>query len=222
MGGTAPEDSLATGTVSIVEGSRTESGTIRILTRGVDQSAEHVELSGVTRSVIHSRGESNEIVRGTVKWSPLELAATSQCPDFPLPLLAAALLNPDTALEYVGEETINGVATHHIRFWNTYGSNERLRKHLSEFTRKDVWLDGGTGLPHKLMYDRREGHGAVAPIRMEIIYSDWRNIRRVSYPHRIEKIWNGTPWTTITIESVTFRSGLSDHDFPVKSRAEVQ
>jgi hypothetical protein len=222
MGGTAPPDSTATGKVVVVEGSKTLDGAIRILTRGTDQSAEHIELPGENRSVIHSRGESNETARGVVKWSPLEISATSYSPDFPLPLLAAAFADPNTALEYIGEETIEGAPTHHIRFWNTYGSNHRLREHLSEFTRKDVWLDASTGLPNKLAYERREGHGAVPRIRMEIFYSDWRIVTGVNYPHRIEKTWNGTPWITITVDKVAVQTGLSDTDFPVKSRTEVQ
>src|SRR5258708_18259388 len=62
MGGTIPADSVATGTITIVAGSRTDNGTIRILTRGPDQSAEHIQLPGEIRSVIYSRGQANEIL----------------------------------------------------------------------------------------------------------------------------------------------------------------
>ena len=45
MGGTVPSNSLATGTVELVEGSLQESGTVRILTRGLDQTREEFQTS---------------------------------------------------------------------------------------------------------------------------------------------------------------------------------
>jgi hypothetical protein len=220
MGGTLPSDSAATGTVTIVEGSKTSSGAIRILTRGLDQSAEHIQLMNEKRSAIYSRNEANEIAHGATKRASLELAATSHVPDFPLPILAATFANPDMAFQYVGEETLDGSVTHHIRWWNTYGSNQKMREHMSGFTRKDLWLDAITGLPRKLVYERKEAHGAVATVRMEIVYSDWRTVNGVQYPYRIEKSWNGMPWTTIIIQNVAFQTGLSDADFPINAQSE--
>jgi hypothetical protein len=43
MGGSAPSDSTATGTITTVAGSPTENGTITILTRGTDQTSEQIQ-----------------------------------------------------------------------------------------------------------------------------------------------------------------------------------
>jgi hypothetical protein len=222
MGGSMPANSVAEGTIAITEGSTIEQGSITIMTRGSDQSAEHIRLSKEMRSVIYSRGEANETARGVTRPVSLELAGISHSADFPFPVLMNALANPDYALEYIALETMYGRPAHHIRFWNTYGSSEKMRQHLSEFSRKDLWFDAMTGLPGKLTYERRESHGAVAGTRMEIIYSDWIRTGGTQYPYRIEKLWNGVPWAVITIQSVRFQTVLSDLDFPVKSRAEVK
>lgn len=215
MGGTVPTDSVATGTITVVAGSTSETGTIRILSRGVDQSAEQIQTTAGNRAVIYSRGFANEVRGTTVKSLQLELVVTSQSPDFPLPLLAAALNNPDIALQYIGLETLAGVPVQHIRFWNSFGSQPTL-KHLAGFSIRDVWLDAGTGLPRKLGYDRRAASGAEPRIALAVFFSDYRNVGGVVYPFRIQKSLNGTPWTTITIGSVAFNTGLTDADFPVQ------
>lgn len=66
MGGTVPMDSVATGTVVLVAGSLTENGTIRIVTRGSDQTAEQIQTSAGSRLVIYSRGFASEIQGASV------------------------------------------------------------------------------------------------------------------------------------------------------------
>jgi hypothetical protein len=107
MGGLVPSDSVATGNVVLVEGSKTEQGTIRILTRGTDQSAEQIQTPDSQRAVIYSQNWAKETRGTTVKRLPLQLVVTSQSPDFPLPLLAAAFTNPDTVVSFLGQETLN-------------------------------------------------------------------------------------------------------------------
>lgn len=55
MGGRVPSDSTASGTVEIVEGSLRTKGTIRILTRGFDQTAEFIDTPEGVRSAVYSR-----------------------------------------------------------------------------------------------------------------------------------------------------------------------
>jgi hypothetical protein len=220
LGGSVPADSVATGTVSIVAGTKTDSGTIRILTRGTDQTSEQIQLEdGTVDAVVYSKGQANEVVHGTVNPASLELASSNQSSDYPLPLLAAAFNNPDCSFQYVGQETLeDGSTAHHIRFWNTYASNQGMRP-LSEFSIKDLWVSATTGLPQKLTYLRREAGGSVPRMALGISYSDWRNVGGVMYPFQIQKSWNGTPWTTITIQNVAFQTGLTDNDFPISSPA---
>jgi hypothetical protein len=221
MGGAAPLDSIAMGEIVLVAGDARDKGKIGISTRGPDQCAEHIELPKERRSTVYSRGDADEAFGGAVRPSTLELAASSQCADFPLPLFAAFLADPDTTLEYVGAESLGSVSTQHIWLTNTYASKRGL-EFLGEFSRRDVWLDTTTGLPVKLTYQRREARGRVAPIRVELGYSNWQMVRGVAYPFQIEKLWNGTPWASITIQSVAFQTGLTEADFPIAPRKGVK
>ncbi len=214
MGRVIPSDSVASGTVVVVAGSRTENGTMRVLTRGTNQSAEQIETPEGKRSIIYSQGLANRIDGTGTATFTLELAASSQSPCFPLVLIAGALNNPDIGFQYLGLESLGGSRAHHLRAWNTFSSNAKLR--LAEFTVKDLWIDAASGLTLRISYTERAGGGAESRIPVVVLYSDYRNVGGVLYPFSIQKSLNGTPWAKITIFQVAFNTGLTDKDFPIQ------
>jgi hypothetical protein len=221
MGGALPADSVATGTVTIIEGSRTEEGTLRVATRGSDQSVEDITTPNDHRVVVYSRLSAAQTSDGATKLLSFAASATSHSPDSPLPLIAWALSSPDAAMSYVGLESADGQAFHHIRLWNTLASIPQLQPFV-EFTVKDLWIPTSTGLPLKLAYEKREGGGSSPRIRMEISYSDYQPFGGVLYPTQIQKKFNGMVWTTIHISNVTLNTGLKDTDFPTPASARKQ
>lgn len=214
MGGSVPADSAATGRVTLVEGSKTETGKFRVLTRGANQTAEVIDTSEVTETAVYSGGNAGSKEGTTVKPLQLELAVTSQSGVFPLVVVAEALSDSSFAFEYVGLEDLDGSAAHHIRFWRVFV--DPAVKHLEEFSSKDLWIDGTTALPRKLAFVRRAAAGATPGILTEVTYSDFRNLGGVLYPFQAQKSLNGTPWATITIDSVALNTGLTDRDFPTR------
>jgi hypothetical protein len=214
MGGALPADSVATGTVTLVEGSSTPEGTISISTRGIDQSIENITLPNDQRIVVYSRLAAAETRAGKTKVAPLELALSSQTPDFPLPLIAWALTSPDASTSYVGLEQVNGESFHHIRIWNALASIPTMQSR-AEFSIRDIWIDATRFLPRKISYLRREAGGSVPRIPVEVSYTDYQQVSGILYPFQIQKNFNGTPWATIVITGVKLNTGLSDSNFPV-------
>ncbi len=211
MGSSVPGDSTATGSVTITAGSNTESGTIKILTRGSSQSLEQITTSSGTTQAVYSNGvanDSNHIATKT-KYS-LELAASSQSALFPLPLLSAILNSPDSAFQYIGLENIDGAGCHHLRVWNTY---EPDLQHLSPFSYREIWINAATGLPAQIAYSMRAASGAEPSIAVEISYTKYQSSGGVQFPFQISKSLNGTPWMTITISNVSFNNRLTDSTF---------
>lgn len=86
---------------------------------------------------------------------------------------------------------------------------------LAAFTRRDIWIDQASGLPRALSYTRRSKGGAAKSDSVRVVYTDYRNIHGVAYPFSILKLLNGTPWISITIQSVSFDTGLTGSDFPL-------
>jgi len=214
MGATVPSDSTATGTITTVAGSLTESGTITILTRGTDQTSEQIQTPHGS-TVVYSQGQASNVSGSATAPISMELTQTSQCPYFPLPLLTSALNNPDTAYKYIGVESLNGASVQHIRIWNTYASLPQMQA-LSEFTVADLWLDAASYVPLRLSYTHRGAGGSEPRIEMDVFYSNYRNMGGAFYPLSIQKSFNGTPSVTITIQQVTFNTGLTNLDFPVQ------
>lgn len=212
MATTVPLDSSAAGNITIVEGSTTQNGTISIQTLGTGNTSETINLPEGQRSVVFSYGFAKE-TNGTQSVNPVvELMVTDQCADFPLPILVAALNNTDEGFQYIGQETLNGATVQHIKIWDSFSSKPRMQK-LAPLSTRDVWLDGTLNLPVKIAYLRQAGRGAVSSIRMEVFFSNYTTLNGVQYPYLINKSFNGTPWQTITIQNVSFNTGLTDSQF---------
>jgi len=212
MGTTVPTDSSATGTVTIVEGSTTQSGPIQILTRGIAQTIETLSLPDGQRSIIYSNGDAKEIFGPQSENPPLELIVTEQSVLFPLPFLTALVRNADESIRYIGSETLNESLVQHIQVSNTFASKPRLKK-LASFSTTDIWFDSASGLPLKISYFRRAGGGSVPSIPVEVHFSNYTHVSGVLYPFQIQRSLNGTPWQTITIQNVSFGVGLADAQF---------
>ena len=90
MGDTVPVDSVVAGRVALVAGSRKEMGTSRILTCGMDQTAEQIHTANGSQAEIYSRGTAALSDGISTKKRSREWAASSESPLFPLPLVAAA------------------------------------------------------------------------------------------------------------------------------------
>lgn len=214
MGGSVPKDSVATANIIIVAGSSTQNGSGKFSTRGIDQSSEEIITPDSDLTFVYSRDLAAEINGGTVQQSPLEIAATRHSPNFPLPLLANLIGNQDSALVYVGLETVGGLTYQHVRTWNTFTSKPDLQP-LAEFSVRDFWFDSATGLPSRLSFNLRAGRGSPPRQPIDVTYDDYRKVGGILYPFTIHRSLNGTPWMTISIQQVQLNTGLSDVDFPV-------
>jgi len=214
MASTTPSDSSATGTVTVVEGSTTQSGTIQVLTRGTDQSSEQITLPQLSYTLTYSQGLADETINSATSSIPLERAVTSQSVCFPFPLLAAALANLDESIRYVGLETLGLQSLQHIHIQNTFASQPNLQQ-LAELATFDVWLDASTSLPQRISFVRRNGSGASPRIPIDAYFSSFKTTSGVTYPTKINLSLNGTLWAAITIDSILFNTGLTDSNFPV-------
>jgi hypothetical protein len=215
MAQTVPLDSIASGDIQIVAGSQTSQGTIRILTKGEDESFVEYTTNIETRALIYSSGQANELLAGKNKILPMELVVTSQAAEFPIPLMSALLNDPNTSFQYVGAEISDGLSLEHVRTWDSFASSPGLVV-LSTFSTRDIWIDASSGLVQKISFAKRAARGASPSIPVTLFFSDYQVVSGVAYPYSIKKSVNGTPWATITIQSVSFNNGLSDSQFTVQ------
>src|SRR5712692_8702978 len=190
MGGTVPADSVTTGSITIVAGSETSTGTIRILTRGINQTSEQITLPQSNASVTYSGGLAGQTINSASTSLPIERATTSQSVCFPLPSLSGALGNPDVSFLYVGLETLNQSSVQHIRLQNSFASRPNFQQ-FADFAFFDVWLDTASGLPQRISFVRRDGGGSAPRIPVDTYFTGYQTISAIAYPSQINVSLNG-------------------------------
>lgn len=211
--GAAPSDSTATGTVTETIGSESQEGTVQILTRGTGESLEAIGLPDLSQTTIYSYWMAGQTIgSGAQQQLSGQLGMTSQTALYPLPLLVGALSNPDASLQYVGQETIDGAVTLHIRLWNTFASKPRLQM-LAPFSVRDVWINASSMLPVRISFTRQSAGGRAFKTLVELDFSNYQQTGGFAYASQISESLNGTPWLTISIQSMTFNTGLQDSQF---------
>lgn len=215
MATTMPSDSVASGNIQIQAGGAQSTGSVRILTKGTAESLWQLTLPNNSKTIIFSNGQASESDGSTTQVVQLELAATSQVTEFPLPLIASILNSPDTSSQYVGLETSGSTSLQHVRVWDSFASSPNLGA-LSAFSTKDIWIDASSGLVQRISFTVRAAQGASPAVAMDIYYSGYQVASGVAYPYNIQESMNGTPWATISIQAVSFNNGLSDSQFTVQ------
>jgi len=212
LGGTLPNDSRAVANYDRVAGDSEDTGTIEVLTRGADQTSEKLTNSGGTTQVVYSRGYGfQKDVKGISRFT-LEKSLASNSVVFPMVVIATAVLNPNSSVQFVGLESVNGKGVNHIRICPS--SPDQNFTNITSFGTKDVWVEAGSGLPVQIAYQIFDSEGS-APIPMAISYSNYQQVSGTMYPFQIQASKNGTPYMAITITSVAFNVGLTDQNFPL-------
>lgn len=210
LGGVVPPDSQASGTFARVSGSTSDTGSIQIMTRGYSQTVEKMTAGGITTSVIYSQGYSAQKNASGVNRSSLERSLSSDSAMFPLITIAAAQ-DPSSGAQFVGNETLNGIAAYHLRIWRNI--SDQNFNGLSAFAIKDIWINAASGLPLEIAFDTRDADGSAPRIPVALFFSDYRSVSGILYPFMISKSLNGTPYMAISISNVAFGAGLTDLDF---------
>ena len=216
LGGSPPADTAATGTVVVVAGTDTETGTARILTKGTNESLEEISLPNGVSRIVYSNGAATILAAGSdLQQASMERTMSSQSTVYPLPLIARIISSSDSMYELIGTEDVQGLSCLHIRTWNSFASYPKVQ-FLSEFSKKDIWVEVQTGLVRRLSYEVRDASGAGPRLSMDIYYSDYRSIGVGLYPFDVKESMNGTPWMEITIQSAAANTGLTDSVFQIQ------
>lgn len=214
LGGTLPVDSRAVGNYSRVSGSTEDTGTTEILTRGSDQTSEKLTNSNGSSQIVYSRGYASQRDQGVVTRFPLEKSLASDSVVLPLVVIAPAVLDSNSTVQFVATETINGVSANHIRICPA--SPDQNFSDIVSFATKDVWIATDSGLPVEIAYQRYEAQGSELPLPVAVFFSNYQSVAGVKYPFQIQESVNGTPYMAISVTNVSFDVGLTDQDFTLQ------
>ena len=213
MGGGAPADSVATGTLTLYAGGMNEAQPFKVTTRGLHEYREERSTVNGIMSRTFSNSRAFSVVGGEKVTYSGENAFNDYCPYFPLAGIIGDIADSDIAVEYVGSEVEADRTLHHIRLWNTFASKETLSElGVGKYTTTDVWLDAATLLPAGVSYNVYAINGSGEPIPVELHFEEYQEFGGKLYPTKIIKFLNGTHYADIEITQVQFDTGITDAD----------
>lgn len=213
LGGSLPSDSRIDGTYSRVVGSSQDSGTIEVLIRGWNQTSANVTNSDGTTEIVYSRGYAvRKDTSGVIQFS-LEKSLSSISTISPLTIIAAAVIDTNSTVQFVATESVNNTAAYHIRICPE--SPDQNFTSINTLGTKDVWVATDSGLPLQISYQIIENFGDV-PIAVTYLFSQYRPVDGILYPFQIQESLNGTAYMTISVTNVASGIGLTDQNFSLQ------
>jgi hypothetical protein len=207
--GVAVQDSVATGTISLWDGTN---GTITIKTKGLVLLHNDITINGNQTTTV-TNGSSGYILKSGVKTAvPIWITKHKRPEHIPVFSRMADYAQPNTAITYVGQESIAGASVHHIRISSTPMDDTPpdLEDLISEF---HVFVDATSMLPVKtLSFD-------LSPLAMqnrapiETYFSDYRSVGGILVPFRRTRFLGGHMQMDVVLTAVQLNVGLPMSDF---------
>jgi hypothetical protein len=211
LSGTGPaevRDFSVTGMATLWAGHSTSSP-VQLLGQGLDSLRLQVFLPDQPFTWLVTRTTSGYKVGSEVH--SVAHHASLQRSDYLLaPSLLAAITDPTTSIEYVGEETEIGRRTYHLRIgrWLPYAIKEAGERN-PDFT-KDLFFDSETmnllRVEDKVFSDTNLNDS----FPHVVAFSKYQQDNGWDLPHTIEETIGGTPVTRFEIDSYHFNTGIDE------------
>ncbi|MBZ5671398.1 MAG: hypothetical protein LAO04_16915 [Acidobacteriia bacterium] len=218
-GGTALNDITLQGSATYIAGSDEETGTATLVARGNAQSVVTLNLTG---------GQRQEVRNGVAGvWvgsdgTPHAMATHNCWTDanwfFPGLSLQALANDPQVSISYVGLETLDGTALHHLRLSRTVlGQTPQMTTDIQRLSAFDLYLDPRTLLPLVAEFNAHPDDDFNLTIPVEIQFADYRPVNGVRVPFRIRKLLQGTLTLDLTVANAAVNSGVPPTLFSISA-----
>ncbi len=216
LGGSPPEDSVISASVTITAGSTQESGNLRIAMKSTTHTSETYDTPTTAHHVVFAAGVASESKGPSkLKELPFGRTLTAQSALSPLTFLASKIADKSLHVEDLGLQSLDGLPTRQLQISSSWANDKALSPY-QEFTVYEIWLDPVTSLPRAVSYRQREGIGAIPWVAIRVEYEDYRAVGGLLYPYHITKYVNGTMWADINVTSVAINKGLAISEFATK------
>jgi hypothetical protein len=210
----AVTDYTATGNVTYHWAGKDVQGSVTVNGRGSDQVRVDTNMPGGARSLVTSQGKTSQKAEdgGILQMSiipPLSPGSLA----FPYRLLVDALMSPGLSLSYKGVVQIDGHSAHDLRVQPLLPDSVQAKDLLAELQATDFLIDVST-LQVIMVQDMiRTIQAMTVGHPHEIRLSDYRNVNGVLVPFSIDETIGGQKSWAITLNNITFNSGLADSNF---------
>jgi hypothetical protein len=219
--GAAVNDVTLSGTAAWTLGSKHEDGTVVMKVKGASNGRLDLNLGKESRSEVRyeSSGQpAGHWIDGDGAAHALPLHNSLIPPAWFLPSAFLATANrEDSSVMWLGSEEHAGAANDHIRITRRLPAKDAATEELvRRLTTVDVYLDSTSHLPLMLSFNLHSATDAGLNIPAEVHFSDYRRVNGMLVPFHIQRFIQGTTNLEITLNDVTFNSGIPDSDFELR------
>ena len=206
-------DSAAVGTLTVHGSQGVFSASTTIKTKGSQELRMESQWPIGTSTRIVNAGKG-VIVRpdGSVKALILKNTFAERPHHIPALSLLAEHASPNIEITASGQSSVAGAPADIISLSLPTSSDPQQAQFFRESTRRSFYIDRLTRLISKLEYPLYPENGGP-PAKIEIFYSDYRNISGVMVPFHQATYLDGTLQSDLVLNSVQFNVGLADSDF---------
>jgi hypothetical protein len=196
----------------------TDTGPITLSALGTDESRIDLALTGGPRAEI--RDDQTDVLG---RW----IAPDGTLADFApqncwtdgvwfFPALGSLVPQPNVVLMYVGSESRNEHAVHHIQA-HLYQPNPYPGKGPSpeQLSTMDFYLDASTLLPVAVTFNAHPDNDANTNLSVEIDYFNYQSFGGVNVPTHVQKYLQGSLIFDIQLTGAVFNTGLSLANFTI-------
>jgi hypothetical protein len=137
---------------------------------------------------------------------------------FPLFPISRGLATGYTAT-YIGQETRNGQAVHHISVAQTFTTPTPAgAPSLSHLSQIDFYLDAATLLPAAATFNIHPDNDQGRDFPIEVHFSNYQTVSGVQIPFHIQKFLNNGLILDLQFNSAAINTGLSATEFAISAK----
>jgi hypothetical protein len=216
-GGTQVNDVILQASGTFIAGSDQEMGPATLEAKGNGETRMVLNLTGGTRQEIRN-GPAGAWIGpdGTPHPMALHNCWTDASWFFPLLSLAGALNDPTVAVTFLGQESADGRALFHLRFYRVVpGQSSQVTADILRLSALDIYLDASSYLPLVASFNTHPDSDASTDIPVRILFGGYRATNGIQVPFRIQKLLQGTLTLDLIVAQAATNSGLPDSEFTI-------
>lgn len=213
--GNSVVDVTLTANVTSIFGSDNEIGTGTFSAKGTMQSRVELRLSGGTRTDVRSVTNGSPAGAWGKDGAPPTAYANHNCwtdAAWFFPALSSLMQtsNPNFIFKYIGQEQHGGVATQHIRVFQTDQQDNGTLQRLST---SDFYLDTNSAMPVAVGSYAHADSDMNIDILSEVRFANYQTVSGIRVPFHLQRMFNGGVVLDVIVTGVTLNTGLLDRSF---------
>jgi hypothetical protein len=213
LGATNTQSTTLSGSAEFIAGSTDDTGSFTASCSVAGSSQLQLQLASMSRT--ETRQTTSGIPSGTwtdslgqqhaIAGHNLFTTASWFCPHL---ALSSFVQNAGLTIQFVGDETRNGIAVAHFTVLVPALDSSAQSSFLSQLTSTEIYLDAQSQFPVAIAFNVHPDADAKIDIPVEIRFSNYTNANGVWIPFTIQRYVNSSLTLTVQIQSAASSSSL--------------